>query len=91
MEFFRVIQRKIKIWYNFSVKYNVLVKPGSKKGPLVEKTDENLVVFLREKPHDGEANEALIKILAKYFDIPKTSIKIINGAKSRQKVIELPE
>lgn len=66
-----------------------MVKPGSKKGPLVEDLGDYLVVYLREKPHDGEANEALVKILSKHFNMPKTSIKIVNGAKSRRKTIEL--
>lgn len=70
-------------------KYNILVKPGSKKGPLVENLGDDLVVYLREKPHDGEANEALIKVLAGYFGVAKTSVKIVSGAKSRNKVIEI--
>lgn len=69
--------------------YQITVKTGSKKGPLVEKTGDNLTVFLREKPHDGEANAALIKLLADYFDIPKTSIVIKSGAKSHHKIIEI--
>ena len=71
------------------MKYNVLVKPGSKKGPLVERIDNNLVVYLREKPHDGEANEALIKILAKYFNVAKSSVKIVGGVKSRKKIVDI--
>ncbi len=68
--------------------YQVTVKTGSKKGPLVEKAGEELTVYLREKPHDGEANAALIKLLSDYFDVPKTSITIKAGAKSHHKVIE---
>ncbi len=44
----------------------VLVKPGSKKGPLVEEQAEGITVYLCEKPHDGEADEAMIKLLADY-------------------------
>ncbi len=68
--------------------YQVTVKTGSKKGPLVEKADGELTVYLREKPHDGEANTALIKLLSDYFDVPKTSIVIKTGAKSHHKTIE---
>ena len=69
--------------------YQITVKTGSKKGPLVEKTEDGLIVFLREKPHDGEANAALIKLLADYFDVPKTSITIKVGAKSHHKIVEI--
>lgn len=68
--------------------YQVTVKTGSKKGPLVEKTDDGLTVYLREKPHDGEANAALIKLLSDYLNMPKTSITIKAGAKSHRKIIE---
>ena len=67
----------------------VLVKPGSKKGPLVQKTDSGLTVYLREKPHDGEANAALIKLLADYFDVAKTSITIKAGAKGHKKIVKI--
>ena len=76
--------------YIIYMKINVVVKTGSKKGPLVEKLkDAYFVVYLREKPHDGEANEALIKLLSDYFKVPKTSIRIVAGTKSHVKIIEL--
>lgn len=68
--------------------YSITAKPGSSQEKIVENTDGSFTVYLRAKPHDGEANTALIKILAKYFGIPKTSIKITHGAKSRVKTIE---
>ena len=67
----------------------VLVKPGSKKGPLVQKTDSGLTVYLHEKPHDGEANAALIKLLADYFDVAKTSITIKAGLKGHKKIVKI--
>ncbi len=71
---------------------SLTVKPGSKKGPLVlpvEGKGNEYVVYLREKAHDGEANEALIRLLAKHFNLPKTSIKIKSGHASRKKIVEL--
>lgn len=70
------------------MKYAVTVKPGTSQEKIIEKAPGELVVFLRAKAHDGEANEALVKALAKYFDIPKTSVRITRGAKSRYKQIE---
>ena len=43
--------------------YLVHVKPGAKRGPLVLTDPANateLTVYLREKPVDGAANQALI-------------------------------
>ncbi len=67
----------------------VLVKPGSKKGPLVEEKAEGITVYLREKPHDGEANEALIKLLADHYGVAKSCIEIRSGGRSHQKTIEI--
>lgn len=70
------------------MKYQVIVKPGSSQEKVVATGERELTVYLRAKPHDGEANSALIKILAKYLNLPKTSLKITRGQKSRVKTIE---
>lgn len=69
--------------------YTVTVKPNSKKGPLVLQDGQELTIYLREKPIDGEANAALIKLLAKHFDVAKSSIDIKSGAHGRKKLIEI--
>ena len=70
------------------MKYTVQVKPGSSQEKVIEAGDGELTVYLHARAHDGEANSALIAVLAKYFKIPKTSIKIVQGAHSRRKIIE---
>jgi uncharacterized protein YggU (UPF0235/DUF167 family) len=66
------------------------VKPGSKKGPLVE-TDVNgsLTVFLRERAVDGMANEALIALIADHLGCRKGSVVIRSGHSARHKVLEV--
>ncbi len=71
------------------MRVEVTVKPGSSKGPLVENTGAGLVVYLREKPHDGEANDGLIKLLAKHYGVAKSCITIARGQKSHHKVVEI--
>ena len=70
------------------MKYLVTVKPGTSQEKIVETAKNELTIYLRAKPHDGEANDALIKLLSKHFKIPKTTIKITHGEKSRVKTIE---
>lgn len=71
--------------------YSVTVKPGSKKGPLVVcDAPAALTVYLRAKPIDGAANEALITTLADHFRVPKTRITIKRGHHARQKLIDIP-
>ena len=71
-------------------KVTVWVKPGSKKGPVVEQNaDGSLIVYVRERAVEGKANEAVIKLLADHFDVAKTRIKIIRGLSSKTKTIEI--
>ena len=71
------------------MKYTVTVKPGTSQEKIIETGKKELTVYLRAKAHDGEANEALIKALSKYLNVPKTSIIVTRGAKSRHKQIEI--
>ena len=70
------------------MRYAIKVKPGSSQEKIVETNEGELTIYLRAKAHDGEANNALIKLLSKYYKVPKTSIKIIRGTKSKSKIIE---
>ena len=66
------------------------VKPGPKQGDKIEKLEDGTyIIYIRARAHDGEANTALVKLLADYFDVAKTSIRIKSGATSRTKIIEL--
>ena len=71
--------------------YEVTVKPNSKKGPLIMADGNQLTVYLREKPVDGEANTAFIKLLAKHFNVAKTQITIKTGHTGRKKLISIPD
>lgn len=51
--------------------------------------DGTLKVKLMSPPVDGAANVALIKILAQHFQVKKSQIKIIQGEKSQNKIIEI--
>ena len=66
------------------------VKPGSKQGDKIEKLEDGTyIIYLRARAHDGEANAALVKLLADHFDVAKTSIKSKSGLSARTKIIEL--
>jgi len=68
----------------------VRVKPGSKKGPLVQAAlDGSLLVYVREPAVEGRANKAVIKLLAEYFKVPKSQVKIVRGYTIRQKIVRI--
>jgi uncharacterized protein YggU (UPF0235/DUF167 family) len=64
----------------------VHVKPGSRKGPLVEVDDNGeLTVYVRERAVDGRANEAVGKLLAEHLGVPKSRVELISGTTARIK------
>lgn len=68
---------------------NVRVIPRARQNKVTVDSDGTVRVHTVAAPADGQANDAVIKMLAKYYDVPKTSIKIIRGQTSRDKVIEI--
>lgn len=70
------------------MRLTIHVHPSSSKNAIVENPDGSLAIYTTKSPHDDEANRAVLKMLAKHLKIPKTSLKILRGAKSKHKFIE---
>ena len=67
----------------------VRVKPGSRRGPLVEDTADGLVVHGRERAVDGAANAGVVKALATHFAVAPRDIEILRGHTARVKRVEV--
>ncbi|WP_029115625.1 DUF167 domain-containing protein [Mycobacterium sp. URHB0044] len=64
----------------------VRVKPGSRKGPLVETgADGELTIYVQERAVDGKANDAVTKLLANHLGVLRSRIELVSGATSRLK------
>jgi len=71
-------------------KINIRVLPRSSKNEVVgQMADGVLKVKLTAPPVDGAANEALIELLAEYFDTSKQKIKIVRGMTNKNKVVSI--
>ncbi|MDP3882951.1 MAG: DUF167 domain-containing protein [Candidatus Staskawiczbacteria bacterium] len=67
----------------------VIAKPSSREEK-VEKMDEtHYKVFVTEPPVKGKANDAIRNALAVYFKTGTSSVQIISGHASRNKIIEI--
>ena len=67
----------------------VKAKPDSKEEK-VEKIDKkNYIVSVKEPPVKGKANEAIRNALAVCFKTSSSSVKIVSGYSSRNKIIEI--
>lgn len=67
---------------------NIRVIPKARVQKIVADGD-TLRVYTNAVPADGAANVAVIKMLAKYYDVPKSRIRIIRGETSHDKIIEI--
>ncbi|MCD2169370.1 DUF167 domain-containing protein [Microbacterium sp. JC 701] len=67
----------------------VRVKPGSRRGPLVEDTADGLVVHVRERAVDGAANDGVVRALAAHFAVAPRDVEILRGHSARTKRIEV--
>jgi uncharacterized protein len=50
---------------------------------------EQLAVYVTAVPENGKANEAMIRLLSKHLNIAAGRIRVIRGATSRNKIIEI--
>lgn len=71
-----------------SERLNIRVIPRARRNAVELQPDGSIRVYTTAAPADGDANSAVIKMLAKHLNVPKTSICIIRGTTSRDKVIE---
>ncbi len=66
----------------------VRVVPRSSQNRLVRE-GEILKARLTAPPVDGAANAALLELLASQLDLPRRALRIVQGATSRQKIVEI--
>lgn len=70
----------------------VHLQPGASRDEVAGKelrADGNTVLRVRVRavPEKGKANAALVKLLAKSLGLPKSSLEVISGPKSRVKTV----
>jgi len=67
----------------------VKVFTGSKKQEVVQKNEDSFEVRIKSKPEKGLANKEVVEVLASYFNISTSDLKLIKGHKQRSKIFKL--
>ncbi len=65
----------------------LLVSPGAPRSEVVGLLGDRLKLRLAAPPEKGAANQELLAFLARLLKVPKNSLKLTGGAKSRAKVV----
>jgi uncharacterized protein (TIGR00251 family) len=72
------------------MKIQVKVKSNSRTEKVRQEGD-SFIGKVKEPPKEGKANQAVIKLLAEHFGVPKSQVRILSGFRSKNKVIEVAE
>ncbi|HIO42311.1 MAG TPA: DUF167 domain-containing protein [Aquifex sp.] len=67
----------------------VKAKPRSKKEGVKKLAENYFEVRVNQPPEKGRANERIAELLAEYFDIPKSRVRLVRGETSKEKVFEI--
>jgi uncharacterized protein (TIGR00251 family) len=65
------------------------VQPGAARSEFAGQHGSRVKVRLAARAVDGRANQELIAFLAEHYGVPKRSVRIVSGLKSRQKRVEI--
>ena len=68
---------------------SVRVRAGARSDELAGVLDGVLLVRVTAPAHDGRANRALCRLLAKQLDVAPSRVAIVRGHHSREKVVEV--
>lgn len=67
----------------------IKVSPRSSKNEVVKISEGEYRVKLMAPPVDGQANDALIKLLSQHFKISKSMISIVGGKTAKTKMVDM--
>ena len=71
-------------------RFNVRLTPRASRDEIAGiEPDETVKIRLTAPPVEGAANKSLVKFLAKQLGIRASSVRIVSGLKSRNKVVEV--
>jgi uncharacterized protein (TIGR00251 family) len=70
-------------------KISIRVRPGAHRDEVIEVVDGVLLVRVAAPAHDGRANRALCRLLAKRLGVPPSRLVIARGQRSREKLVEI--
>ncbi len=65
------------------------VSPRSRRPGIAGRHGDAWKVRVAEPPEDGRANEAVLDLLARTLDLPRSRFALVSGHSSREKVVVL--
>ena len=63
--------------------------PGAARPAVVGRHGDAWKLRVTAAPEHGKANDAVVELLAETLDVPRSSVTLVSGAGSRNKIVEL--
>lgn len=76
---------------NLKIKIRVTARAGRNAIDRWDPQTNTLYLRVAAVPSDGQANEAILQLLAKQLSVPKSRITLTGGATSRNKTYEIED
>jgi uncharacterized protein len=67
----------------------VRVTPNAKEPRVTKVGEDSFEARVDEKAMDGRANKRLVEMMADHFHVPKSRVRLVRGATSRDKVLDV--
>jgi len=67
----------------------VKTTPKAKKNLVKDLGNNKYKVYVTSAPEDGKANKAVIKLLAEFFAVSRSSVRMVKGETARNKIVEI--
>ena len=71
------------------VRIQLHVQPGASKSEVAGLHGERIRLRIQSPPVDGRANEAVLDWIAAQLGVPRRTVTLVRGAKSREKTVEV--
>jgi uncharacterized protein len=72
-----------------AVTVDILVQPRASRAKIGPMHDGRIKIAVTAPPVDGEANAAVIELVARQLGIARTSVEVVAGASSRRKTLRI--
>jgi len=72
-----------------TVTFDVLVQPRASRVKIGPRHDGRIKIAVTAPPVDGEANAAVIEVVAEALGVSKSSVEVVAGASSRRKTLRV--
>lgn len=72
-----------------AVTVDIQVKPRSSREAVGPVQADRLIVAVNAPPVEGKANEAVVRLLADTFGVPRSAVTIVRGETGKKKTVRI--